>query len=333
MANRKNKHGLNRHIPNKISLEIRQRCGFGCVVCGNAIYDYEHFNPEFHNAKKHDPLGITLLCPTCHGNKTRGFWSSTKIAADDKNPYCKRVGVSTLHMDVSASPFTIEILNQKIINTNVVLRILDTDLLRIDPPSIPGMPPEISGIFYDQHGNRIASIHKNVWNGNASNFDIISSGSTLEIRSKISALELVIEIDHPNILRILKMNLSYKQHEILVDNNEFRFQRPSSYLKIDKDVENVIENQAYAFIATSKGFSYSSGSALAPMAFGEISVGPYDVTGDETSVEILMPDASQVGFPMDKPYTKLLFKVRGEARELCLGPMTMVSSDDPNVPE
>ena len=57
-----NKHGLSRYIPEAIKREVRQRCGFGCVICGFGFYDYEHFDPDFADAKFHDPNGMTLLC-------------------------------------------------------------------------------------------------------------------------------------------------------------------------------------------------------------------------------------------------------------------------------
>lgn len=71
MANT-NKHGLSRNIPSAVRLKVRKRCGFGCVVCGSAVYDYEHFEPEFHDAKEHSASGIALLCPTDHARKRKG---------------------------------------------------------------------------------------------------------------------------------------------------------------------------------------------------------------------------------------------------------------------
>lgn len=58
----KNKYGLSRYVPSDVRRIVRQRCGFGCVICGLSLYDYEHFAPYFKDAKSHDPDGITLLC-------------------------------------------------------------------------------------------------------------------------------------------------------------------------------------------------------------------------------------------------------------------------------
>lgn len=40
-------HGLSRQIPEEIRLEVRRRCGFGCMQCGNSIVQCEHTEPEF----------------------------------------------------------------------------------------------------------------------------------------------------------------------------------------------------------------------------------------------------------------------------------------------
>lgn len=72
----KNKHGLSRTIPDKIKEQVRKNSGFGCVICGVGIIEYEHVNPEFKDCTEHNSENITLLCPTCHSKKTRGFLSS-----------------------------------------------------------------------------------------------------------------------------------------------------------------------------------------------------------------------------------------------------------------
>ena len=74
----RNKHGLTRDIPNDVKRKVRQRDGFGCVICGSAFYTYEHFDPEFVEAENHDPHGICLLCGTCHRRKTSGLSRALK---------------------------------------------------------------------------------------------------------------------------------------------------------------------------------------------------------------------------------------------------------------
>ncbi|WP_140145769.1 HNH endonuclease, partial [Vibrio parahaemolyticus] len=75
----KNKHGLSRYIPEDVKRKVRQKCGYGCVVCGTAIVEYEHVDPEFSEAKEHDPDKIVLLCSQCHAKVTRKFLSKESI--------------------------------------------------------------------------------------------------------------------------------------------------------------------------------------------------------------------------------------------------------------
>lgn len=52
-----NQFGLSRDIPEAVKRQVRQRDGFGCIICGSAIIEYEHFEPEFHAAKFHSVDG------------------------------------------------------------------------------------------------------------------------------------------------------------------------------------------------------------------------------------------------------------------------------------
>jgi hypothetical protein len=55
MSKKKNRFGLTRDVPADIARIIRKECGFGCLICGDGFYDYEHIDPTFNNAREHDP--------------------------------------------------------------------------------------------------------------------------------------------------------------------------------------------------------------------------------------------------------------------------------------
>lgn len=61
-----------RNIPRPIQREVRQRCGFGCVICGTPLYEYEHME-EWAEVKRHVAEEITLLCDKHHKEKTNGW--------------------------------------------------------------------------------------------------------------------------------------------------------------------------------------------------------------------------------------------------------------------
>ena len=81
-----NRHGLKRHIPSKVSEKIRRDAGFGCIVCGDLVVEYEHIEPSFADAIEHDPEKMTLLCPKHHSRVTKGLISKKQIWKYKENP-------------------------------------------------------------------------------------------------------------------------------------------------------------------------------------------------------------------------------------------------------
>src|SRR5262249_3030683 len=73
--------------------EIRQRCGFGCVLCGLPLYEYEHME-GWANVQRHVASEITLLCDHHHREKTNGLLPVAAVKEADRNPHNKRAGAS-----------------------------------------------------------------------------------------------------------------------------------------------------------------------------------------------------------------------------------------------
>lgn len=80
-------------IPLPIQREVRQRCGFGCVICGFPLYEYEHME-GWANVQRHVAEEITLLCDQHHREKTVGLLPLNVVREADKNPHNKRSGTS-----------------------------------------------------------------------------------------------------------------------------------------------------------------------------------------------------------------------------------------------
>jgi hypothetical protein len=98
-----NKYRLDRYIPSNIRRQIRQNSGFGCVICGCAICEYEHVNPPFSSAREHDPDKMTFLCSNCHDKVTRKIWSKDKVVKAMKNPYSLINKQSRFKLDLTGS--------------------------------------------------------------------------------------------------------------------------------------------------------------------------------------------------------------------------------------
>lgn len=71
--------------PAPIAREVRQRCAFGCVMCGKPVYDYEHI--EGYDATGDDPAHITLLCADHHREKTAGRLPVDLVRQANASPY------------------------------------------------------------------------------------------------------------------------------------------------------------------------------------------------------------------------------------------------------
>ena len=150
----RNKHGLGRNIPKSIKQKIRQDAGFGCVICGLAICTYEHIEPEFHSAKKHDPSRMTYLCHQCAGKHTRKQLSKETIWAAKSNPKALTVGYSFEKFDIGTSSPTITLGPLRISNCASVITINGKSILSIAAPLAPGRPFLLSAVFTD-YGSRV----------------------------------------------------------------------------------------------------------------------------------------------------------------------------------
>lgn len=83
----------NRNIPLPIQREVRQRCGFGCVVCGMPLYEYEHML-GWANVQRHVADEITLLCDQHHKERTNGLMPIERVCEANAAPFNRRSGVT-----------------------------------------------------------------------------------------------------------------------------------------------------------------------------------------------------------------------------------------------
>lgn len=88
-------------IPDQMKREVRQRCGFGCVICGLPLYTYEHIL-GYANVKRHIADELTLLCDQHQRESTNKLLPGEYVIHANKDPYNLRRAVSapyTLHYD------------------------------------------------------------------------------------------------------------------------------------------------------------------------------------------------------------------------------------------
>ncbi|HIF9095419.1 TPA: hypothetical protein ACX6S8_001090 [Photobacterium damselae] len=98
-----------RNIPLPIQREVRQRCGFGCVICGLPLYEYEHME-EWAVVKRHVADEITLLCDQHHREKTGGLLPVEVVRAANKSPFNLKEGNSKpYNLHFAGTEATVEI--------------------------------------------------------------------------------------------------------------------------------------------------------------------------------------------------------------------------------
>lgn len=83
-------------ISSAIKRTVRQRCRFGCVICGLPVVHYDHID-DYAVVQEHTAENITLLCPTHHQDKTSKRLPRETVRKANANPYNGRRDFTTKH--------------------------------------------------------------------------------------------------------------------------------------------------------------------------------------------------------------------------------------------
>ena len=227
MSNQTNQHGLSRYIPSDIKLAVRQACGFGCVVCGTSIIEYEHVEPEFHEAKTHEVSCIALLCSSCHSKVTRNFWSKEKIALARKRPKCKETGFSWGEFDLGQEHPTIRFAGFTFRRCSIPVEIKGTPVIQIQKPEIVDSPFLLSATFTDSSGTPVFTIAQNEWTIRVGVWDTEVAGGRILVRNKEKSQQLILKTEPPNGVSVESMDMQVCVHRLIVDANTLRIGFPN----------------------------------------------------------------------------------------------------------
>lgn len=217
-----NQHGLARTIPADVALEVRRRCGFGCVVCGASVVDYEHIEPEFKDAKWHDPGAIALLCGGCHDNVTRRRWSKGKIKRALASPYCKSSKFSWGELDVGMEPPVIYLGTNLLWRCDVCIAIGPYPVFSVRPPEEIDGPFRVSATFLDEFGRPIFRIRDNLWEARSEVWDIKHKGPVTTVRGRSREACLQIRALPGIGLVVQRMNLGVGNVQVQVRDGQLR---------------------------------------------------------------------------------------------------------------
>lgn len=258
MPQKLNKYGLSRSIPSDVKRTVRQKCGFGCVKCGSAIYQYEHVIPEFKDAKKHDPENIVLLCGSCHDLVTRGILSKISLQEIAKHPKCNEMGFSFGPFDLGGTNPEIIFGSYKCTNVEVLLSVYGESIFSVRPPEVKGAPFLVNALMTDSEGNETLRIENNEWRSNSLNWDVEVVGKKIIIRKKQSDFALVLRTEPPEKLIVEKLKMEYKGVSISCEEEKNIFiTNPSGGILFTNGM--TVKNYKIGLNITENGFELPSG--------------------------------------------------------------------------
>lgn len=206
----RNRFGLARTVPAAVRREVRQRCGYGCVRCGLALYDYEHFDPDFKDATQHLATGITLLCMQCNQKRRRGMLSLESVREANALPKCLEQGYASEIFDLGADHLEVVFAGVTFKDTTDLIVVNGFSILKICPPESARQPFRLSGFFADSTGQVTLKIHENVWSAGADNWDVECVGPRITIRRGPKDITLVLRADPPNRLIVERLNMEFE---------------------------------------------------------------------------------------------------------------------------
>lgn len=207
--------------PIPLEIKVRQRCGFGCVICGLPLYEYEHML-EWAEVQRHVAEEITLLCRQHHGEKTNGLLPIEAVQEANRNPYNLRSGVSKnifLHysgndvqLALSNSTFSFNGLPENAFFAPFVVDGLAVVGFRVES----GRALLLQFIAFNELNVPILQIVDNELVYRTEQWDIEWVGQKLTIREGHRKILLQLVFEPPNIIRIAKGRILLNGIEILI---------------------------------------------------------------------------------------------------------------------
>jgi trigger factor len=210
-------------IPPEIKREVRRRCGFGCVLCGMPLYEYEHML-EWSQVQRHVADELTLLCRLHHGEKTNGLLPLEVVAAANSNQYNIRAGVSRRHfLHYSGQAVKLRVADSCFEYTNLPNGAFVAPLV-IDGLPIVGFRVEedellLNFIAFNEINRPIIQIVDNELVYDTSQWDIEWIAQTLTVREGRGRILLKLIFSPPSEIVIAKGRILCNGIELLIGKN------------------------------------------------------------------------------------------------------------------
>lgn len=179
-------------IPPDILLQIRQKCKFGCVICGCPVYDYDHLLEEWSQVHDHKEENLFLLCPSHHREKTNGIISKETIVRKFNELNRKQTTPRELYLEDFKLIFGNNIINSFSGN---IFNILNKDYLELKTDKDSYL---LNSKIYNKDGKIAFSINNSAYSCYVQIWDINFVGKTITFRNKKYDKFLEITLDGEN---------------------------------------------------------------------------------------------------------------------------------------
>ncbi|WP_199506814.1 MULTISPECIES: HNH endonuclease signature motif containing protein [unclassified Psychrobacter] len=220
MSNKKsvpvvNKHGLSRTIPTEVKRTVRRQDGYGCVICGKMLVDYEHIDPLFCDALEHHPDHIALLCSEHHDEVTRRILPKRIVKESKANPYCKKRGFANSSYFPHPEDIKIKCGNSYFEDTKKIIEINGKPIIWIEEEEGRVL---FNAVFYDSEGNKIGYLNRNTFFALVGNCDVYAVASRIEARLKQGTINLTLDIKADGIVELKRLSSNYGGTKVIIDN-------------------------------------------------------------------------------------------------------------------
>ncbi len=220
-----NRNNLNRSIDAATKRTVRQRCGFGCVICGSGIIQYHHFDPPFAEATRHDPSGITLLCGRCHDRAERGIISVAQVSEANLSPWCKQSGYSRDLLFIGDGNIPVRFGSSRVRAATVVM-FDDNVIFGLSRPEELRGPLRLNAVITDEGEAELLRIVDSEWQIGIERYDIRTAGDTLTVNDAPGDIVLEMSLAAGAEIQIRRLRMKYRGFSIAADNSSFTLVAP-----------------------------------------------------------------------------------------------------------
>jgi trigger factor len=210
-----------RDIPEPLKREVRQRCGFGCVLCGLPLYEYHHIE-AWAEVKEHVADNITLLCTQHHREASNGLLTPSQVRTANSDPVNVSRGWTSpygLHFDLEQHSTFHAVVGSNRFSASAQK---DTSIISIDDVDLVWVRIDEQGQLllhmnvFDEFNNLALVAIRNELVHASSLWDITFVGNTLTLREAKRALLLEISFLPPRTLSIDRGCLLFNGVEIVI---------------------------------------------------------------------------------------------------------------------